>query len=76
MILLEKFVNKKYFLIKKRFEFISKKNIFRPKIFLRSCEKIKNISLFINYIKFGPQSFDCYIYIYIFQFNYLKFNLI
>jgi hypothetical protein len=25
MILLEKFVNKKYFLIKKRFEFISKK---------------------------------------------------
>jgi len=27
-----------------------------------SCEKIKNIILFANYIKFGPQTFDCYIY--------------
>jgi hypothetical protein len=27
-----------------------------------SCEKFKNIILFVNYIKFGPQTFDCYIY--------------
>jgi len=29
-----------------------------------SCEKIRNVILFANYIKFGPQTFDCYIYIY------------
>ena len=27
-----------------------------------SCEKFKNIILFADYIKFGPQTFDCYIY--------------
>jgi hypothetical protein len=43
-----------------------------------SCEKFKNIILFTDYIKFGPQTFDCYIYIlfwiFIFQFHLLKFN--
>jgi len=28
-----------------------------------SCEKFKNIILFADYIKFGPQTFDYYIYI-------------
>jgi hypothetical protein len=27
-----------------------------------SCEKFKNVILFADYIKFGPQTFDCYIY--------------
>jgi len=27
-----------------------------------SCEKFKNIILFADYIKFDPQTFDCYIY--------------
>jgi hypothetical protein len=42
-----------------------------------SCEKFKNIILFTDYIKFGPQTFDCYIYlfwIFFFQFHLLKFN--
>jgi hypothetical protein len=38
---------------------------FGRKTLSRSCEKFKNIILFTNYIKFGPQTFDCYIYIYI-----------
>jgi hypothetical protein len=41
-------------------------------------EKFRNIILFADYIKFGPQNFDCYIYIlfwiFIFQFYFLKFN--
>jgi len=43
-----------------------------------SCEKFRNVILFVIYIKFGPQTFDCYIYIlfwiFIFQFHLLKFN--
>jgi hypothetical protein len=27
-----------------------------------NCEKFRNVILFADYIKFGPQSFDCYIY--------------
>jgi hypothetical protein len=26
-------------------------------------EKFRNVILFADYIKFGPQTFDCYIYI-------------
>jgi hypothetical protein len=29
---------------------------------LGGCEKFRNIILFADYIKFGPQTFDCYIY--------------
>jgi hypothetical protein len=39
-----------------------------------SCEKFRNVILFIDYIKFGPQTFNCYIYIYCFE--YLFFNFI
>jgi hypothetical protein len=28
-----------------------------------SCEKFRNVILFVDYIKCGPQTFDCYIYI-------------
>jgi len=35
---------------------------FKQKILFKSYEKFKNIMLFINYIKFGPQAFDCYIF--------------
>ena len=35
---------------------------FGRKIFFESCEKFRNVILFADYIKFGPQTFDCYIY--------------
>jgi len=66
---LEKSVNRKHFQ--------SKKNLawFPGKCF---PEKFRNIILFADYIKFGPQTFDCYIYIYIYIycFEYLFFNFI
>jgi len=45
---------------------------FGQKILSGSCEKFRNIILIADYIKFGPQSFDCYI----FFFEYLFFNFI
>jgi hypothetical protein len=38
---------------------------FRRKTLSGSCEKFKNIILFVDYIKFGPQTFNCYIYIFL-----------
>jgi len=35
---------------------------FGRKTLFESCEKFRNIILFANYIKFGPQTFDRYIY--------------
>jgi len=35
---------------------------FGQKTISRSCEKFRNVILFADYIKFGPQTFDCYIY--------------
>ena len=35
---------------------------FGRKTLFGSCEKIRNVILFADYIKFGPQTFDCYIY--------------
>jgi hypothetical protein len=35
---------------------------FGRKTLSRSCEKFRNIILFADYIKFDPQTFDCYIY--------------
>jgi len=35
---------------------------FGRKTLSESCEKFKNIILFADYIKFDPQTFDCYIY--------------
>jgi len=31
------------------------------KTLFESCEKFRNVILFADYIKFGPQTFDCYI---------------
>jgi hypothetical protein len=53
--------------------FLSKKNLTWfsvkcfPKKFERetlsgSCERFRNVILFADYIKFDPQTFDCYIY--------------
>jgi len=70
-LLLEKLVNGKYFSVKEKFSFVSRKVFFF--YFLRktlsgSCEKFRNAILFADYIKFDPQTFDCYINIYIFFF--------
>jgi hypothetical protein len=77
-LLLEKLVNEKYFSVNEKFKLVSRKVFsfyFEPKILFRSCEKFRNVILFADYIKFGPQTFDCYIYINIFfQFHPLKFN--
>ena len=35
---------------------------FERKTLFGSCEKFRNVILFADYIKFGPQTFDCYIY--------------
>jgi len=58
-------VNEKYFPVKKKFSLVSRKVFFfyfGQKTLFESCEKFKNIILFTDYIKFDPQTFDCYIY--------------
>jgi len=35
---------------------------FERKTLSRSCEKFRNVMLFADYINFGLQTFDCYIY--------------
>ena len=78
---LEKLVNRKHFSVKEKFGLISRKVFFwkfKRKTLSGSCEKIRNVILFADYIKFGPQTFNCYIcilfWIFIFQFHLLKFN--
>jgi hypothetical protein len=56
---LEKLVNEKHFLVKVQ-ESVS--FYFERKTLCRSCENFKNIILFADYVKFGPQTFDCYIF--------------
>jgi len=54
-------VNKKYFSVKKKFGFVSRKVFsfyFRWKTLSRSYEKFKNVILFADYIKFDPQTFN------------------
>ena len=62
---LEKLVNGKHFSVKEKFGLVSRKVFsfyFGRKTLSGSCEKFKNVILFVDYIKFGPQTFDCYIY--------------
>jgi hypothetical protein len=62
-------VNGKYFLVKGKFSLVFMKVFFfyfKRKTLSGSCEKFRNVILFADYIKFGPQTFNCYIYIYIF----------
>jgi len=80
-LLLEILVNEKHFPVKREFGLVSRKMFsfyFGRKTFSGSCEKFKNVILFVDYIKFSPQTFDCYIYIYIgyFFFNFIPYNLI
>ena len=62
---LGKLVNGKYFSIKEKFGLVFRKVFsfyFERKTLSRSCEKFRNVMLFADYIKFDPQTFDCYIY--------------
>jgi len=62
---LEKLVNEKHFPVKGKFGLVFRKMFsfyFGRKTLSRSCEKFKNVILFADYIKSGPQTFDCYIY--------------
>jgi hypothetical protein len=47
------------------------------KYFLEVIKKHRNIMLFIDYIKFDSQTFDCYIFCFefVFQFHPLEFDL-
>jgi hypothetical protein len=60
-LLLEKLVNEKHFPVKEKFDLVSRKVFsfyFGQKTLSGSCEKFRNVILFIDYIKFGPQIFD------------------
>jgi hypothetical protein len=62
-----KLVNGKHFLVKEKFGLVSRKVFsfyFGRKTLSESCEKFRNVIFFADYIKFGPQTFDCYIYIF------------
>ena len=64
---------KNIFLLKK-FGLIFRKVFFfyfEQKIFFRSYEKFKNIILFDDYVKFDSQTFDCYIFFFIFFFKFI-----
>jgi len=76
-------VNGKHFPVKEKFDLVFRimfSFYFGRRTLSGSCEKFKNVILFVDYIKFSPQTFDCYIYIYIlfwiffFQFYPLEFN--
>jgi uncharacterized protein YlzI (FlbEa/FlbD family) len=57
----EKLVNGKHFPVKEKFDLVSRKVFFfyfGRKTLSRSCEKFRNVMLFVNYIKFGPQTSD------------------
>jgi hypothetical protein len=80
-LLLEKLINEKHFPVKKKIGMISRKVFsfyFGRKTLSVNCKKFRNIILFADYIKFSPQTFDCYIYIlfwiFVFQFHPLEFN--
>jgi len=59
-------VNEKHFSIKEKYSLVFRKIFsfyFKRKTFFESYEKFRNIILFADYIKFGPQIYDCYVYI-------------
>jgi hypothetical protein len=58
-------VNEKHFPVKGKFGFVSRKVFsfyFGRETLSGSCEKFRNVILFADYIKFGPHSFDCYLF--------------
>jgi len=73
--LLEMLINKKHFTVKEKFNLIFRKIFFflDEKYFL---EVVKNLKVF-DFIKFDPQTFDCYIFCFesfFFQFQLLEFD--
>ena len=53
--------------------------LFWTKTLFKSCENFRNIILFVDYNKFGPRTFSCYIFcfeFFFFQFHPLEFDLI
>ena len=63
-LLLGKLINGKHFSVKEKFSLVFRKVFsfyFGRKTLSWSCEKFRNVILFADYIKFGPQTFDCYI---------------
>jgi len=79
-LLLRKLINGKYFSVKEKFSLVFRKIFFFYfgwKTLSGSYEKFRNIILFADYIKFGSQTFDCYIYFVLnifFQFHPLEFD--
>jgi len=62
---LEKLINGKHFSVKEKLGLVSRKVFsfyFGRKTLSESYEKFRNVILFTDYIKFDPQTFDCYIY--------------
>jgi hypothetical protein len=62
---LEKLVNGKYFSVKKNLIWFPGKYFpvkYKRKTISGSCKKFRNVILFADYIKFDPQTFNCYIY--------------
>jgi len=55
-------VNEKYFSVKGKFDLIYRKLFsfyFGRKTLSGSCEKFRNVILFVDYIKFDSQTFNC-----------------
>jgi len=66
---LEKLVKRKCFSVKEKFGLVFRKVFFfyfGRKTLSKSCEKFRNVMLFADYIKYGPQTFDCYLIFLIF----------
>jgi hypothetical protein len=73
---LEKLIRWKHFLVKTKFDLVFRK-IFsfyfgRKILFQKLWKNKKNILLFIDYIKFSPPSFNCYIYFLIIIFLFFS----
>jgi len=64
---LEKLINKKHFLVKEMFGVVFKKVFFFYSM-QNILSRLKNILLFVGYIKFDSQSFDCYMFCFEFLF--------
>jgi hypothetical protein len=70
-------VNEKHFPIKGKIGLVFRKVFsfyFGRKTLSGSCRKFRNIILFADYIKFDPQTFDCYIYFVLNETNILFWN--
>jgi len=71
-------VNKKHFPVKGKFGLVYRKVFsfyFGLKTLSGSYEKFRNVILFADYIKFGPQTFDCYIYFFEYFFSILSLRI-